>query len=54
MPHTAVKVNMLKYTDVDPVSEYMPKRSHEFVTLVRTTQNSTTLLLTDYRIKMLL
>jgi len=27
MPHMAAKVNMLIYTDVDPVSEYRPKRS---------------------------
>jgi len=54
MPHIAVKVNMLIYTDVDPVSEYRPKRSRGFVTLVSTMQNSTTLLLTGSWIKMLL
>jgi len=34
----AAKVNMLIDTDVEPVSEYRPKWSCKFVTLVRTTQ----------------
>jgi len=47
MPHNIeVKVNMLIDTDVEPVSEYRPKRSREFVTLLSTTQNLTTLLFT--------
>jgi len=46
MPHIAVKVNMLTDTDVEPVNEYGPKWLCKCVTLVSTTQNSTTLLFT--------
>jgi len=47
MPHIAVKVNMLIDIDVELVSEYKWAKvmSCKFVTLVSTTQNSTTSLL---------
>jgi len=48
MPHIAVKVNMLIDIDVELVNEYRRAKvmSCKFVTLVSTTQNSTTLLYT--------